>query len=87
VRFGRAEARDFIDIDAILASGQYSRSELLNLAAAADAGFQATLFAAALGALEQITDAAFDGYDLPPAQITAMRQRFADWRQDLLGTG
>jgi hypothetical protein len=36
---GRALARDFLDIDAILASGRYSRERLLDLAAAADEGF------------------------------------------------
>ncbi len=34
--YGRALARDFLDIDAILSSGRYSRERLLDLAAAAD---------------------------------------------------
>jgi len=33
-----ALARDFLDVDAILASGRYSRERLLDLAAAADDG-------------------------------------------------
>lgn len=82
--FGRAEARDFVDIDAVLQSGQYTRPELLDLAAGADAGFDRTLFAAALGALDQITDAAFDGYNKTADQVTAMRRRYADWRQELI---
>ncbi|WP_281182558.1 hypothetical protein [Nocardia miyunensis] len=42
------------------------------------------MFADALGALTQITDDAFAEYDTPAELITAMRRRFADWRQTLL---
>src|ERR1700722_10162399 len=37
--YGRALARDFLDIDMILESGRYTRERLLELAAAADPGF------------------------------------------------
>ena len=40
-------------------SGRYTREQLLELAAEADHGFDRILFADALGALTQITDAAF----------------------------
>jgi hypothetical protein len=60
--YGRALARDFLDIDLILASGRYSRRRLLDLAAAADPGFDLRMFASALGALTQITGAAFAEY-------------------------
>jgi nucleotidyltransferase AbiEii toxin of type IV toxin-antitoxin system len=60
--YGRALARDFLDVDAILASGRYTRERLLELAAAADAGFDPQMFASALGALSQITDEAFAEY-------------------------
>lgn len=51
--YGRALPRDFLDVDAILASGRYSRERLLELAAAADDGFDRHMFADALGALTQ----------------------------------
>jgi hypothetical protein len=43
--YGRALARDFLDVDAILASGRYTPERLLDLAAAADTGFDKQLFA------------------------------------------
>jgi hypothetical protein len=42
------------------------------------------LFADALGALTQITDAAFAEYRTDPSLIADMRHRFAQWRHDLL---
>jgi hypothetical protein len=82
--FGRALPRDFLDVDVAITSGRYTREQLLELAAEADRGFDPLLFADALGALTQITDAAFAEYRVPPGSVTEMRHRFADWRQQLL---
>jgi hypothetical protein len=82
--YSRALPRDFLDIEAALASGRYSEKQLLHLAAHADAGFDPVIFAHALGALTQITDAAFDDYDTAPEDIRALRRRFALWRDELL---
>lgn len=82
--YGRALARDFLDVDAILASGRYSRERLLELAAAADEGFDRQMFADALRALTQITDAAFTEYGVRAEDITSLRHRFAAWRDSLL---
>jgi hypothetical protein len=38
----------------------------------------------ALGALTQITDAAFAEYRAGPGMIADMRHRFAQWRRELL---
>nr|WP_244312070.1 nucleotidyl transferase AbiEii/AbiGii toxin family protein [Micromonospora taraxaci] len=84
--FGRAEARDFLDVDAALLSGRYTRQRLLELAAAADPGFEPRAFADALGALTQITDADFDCYGIPAAELPAVRERFAHWRRELIDT-
>jgi hypothetical protein len=81
--FGRAEARDFLDVDAAIQSGQYTRERLLDLAAAADRGFDREIFADALGALHQITDADFDLYGSSRDQLASMRERFADWQAKL----
>jgi hypothetical protein len=83
--FGRALPRDFLD-DAALISGRYTREQLLELAAAADHGFDRLLFADALGALPQITDAAFAEYHTDPGMIADMRHRYAQWRRELLAT-
>jgi len=85
--FGRALPRDFLDVDAAITSGQYTRERLLELAAEADHGFDRLLFADALGALTQITDAAFAEYPTDPGAIADMRHRFAQWRQALLADG
>jgi hypothetical protein len=82
--FGRALPRDFLDVDAAVTSGRYTREQLLELAANADHGFDRLLFADALGALTQITDAAFAEYRTDPGTIVDMRHRFAQWRQQLL---
>jgi len=60
---------------------------LLELAAEADHGFDRLLFADALGALTQITDAAFAEYRTAPGTVTDMRHRFAEWRRELLAAG
>jgi Nucleotidyl transferase AbiEii toxin, Type IV TA system len=81
--FGRAEARDFLDIDAAIVSGRYSRERLIELAANADAGFDQAMFAEALGSLTQKTDTDFDEYRVDADDLQAMRARFADWRDQL----
>jgi nucleotidyltransferase AbiEii toxin of type IV toxin-antitoxin system len=85
--FGRALPRDFLDVNAAMMSGRYTREQLLELAAEADHGFDRLLFADALGALTQITDAAFAEYRADPDMITEMRHHFAQWRRELLETG
>jgi hypothetical protein len=85
--FGRALPRDFLDVDAAITSGRYTREQLLELAGEADHGFDRLLFADALGALTQITDAAFAEYRTEPGTVTGMRHRFAEWRRELLAAG
>ena len=82
--FGRALPRDFLDVDATLMSGKYTREQLLELAAAADRGFDPQIFADALGALTQITDTAFAEYGTDAHAIANMRRRFAEWRRVLI---
>ncbi|WP_280405798.1 nucleotidyl transferase AbiEii/AbiGii toxin family protein [Nocardia brasiliensis] len=81
--YGRALPRDFLDVDAAISSGRYSRDRLIELAKNADHGFDEHAFADALGALTQITDDAFADYGTPPDLITALRRSFADWRRAL----
>jgi hypothetical protein len=82
--YGRALPRDFLDIDAALISGHFTREQLMALAANADSGFDPRMFAHALGALAQITDAAFAEYGAGPDQISALRRRFTQWREEIL---
>jgi hypothetical protein len=82
--YGRALPRDFLDIDAAVCSGRFTRERLLELAANADGGFDPTMFAFALGALTQITDTAFEAYGATHEHVSDLRQRFAQWREELL---
>lgn len=82
--FGRAECRDFIDIDGALTSGRYDRARLLALAEAVDSGFDRRMFADALLAINRFGPEAFAAYRVAVPQMEAMRARFADWRAELL---
>ncbi len=82
--FTRAEVRDFIDIDAIVTSGRFSRIMLQELAASRDAGFDLRVLADMLAVIDIYPDAEFSGYGLGAEQIEQMRERVAEWRTDLL---
>lgn len=81
--FGRAEARDFIDVNALLSSGRFTRTELLNLAASRDGGFDRSVFAEMLGALDIYPDTELTAYGLSPTQVAGLRERMAAWRREL----
>jgi hypothetical protein len=85
--FTRAEPRDFLDVDAALATGRYTRERLLELAEQADAGFDRRILADLFAVLRRYPDRRFTVYDADPAQISAMRERFAQWREVLLSDG
>jgi Nucleotidyl transferase AbiEii toxin, Type IV TA system len=82
--FTRAEARDFIDIDAMVTSGRFTRGRLQELAASRDAGFDLLVLADMLAAIDIYPDAEFSAYGLRAEQIRQMRKRFAEWRIELL---
>ena len=82
--FTRAEPRDFLDVDAALATGRYTREQLLELAEQADAGFDRRLLADLFAMLQRYPDRRFAAYGADPAHISAMRERFAQWREVLL---
>lgn len=81
---GRHLAEDFLDVDLILASGRYARSDLLRLGRLHDPGFTAAHFCAALGAVRFIPDLAFAPYGLTRADVGALRTRYADWQRRLI---
>ncbi len=83
--YGRALARDFIDIDAALRSGRYDRPGLLNLVERADPGFDRRMFADALGQAQVLDDDDFTQYEIAGQALADLRSRFAAWRSELLG--
>ena len=85
--YGRAQARDFIDVDAAIRSGRYSRETLLWLVERADRGFDRRVFAAALGRADVLDVAAFARYGVSGQDLEELRARFAGWRAQLLADG
>jgi hypothetical protein len=80
----RAAARDFLDIDAAIASGRYDLSQLCALAHAADAGFDRGLFADMLAHISRFDNEDFAPYGVTAEQVAALRGRVSDWRRELL---
>jgi hypothetical protein len=82
--YGRAFARDFVDVHAILVSGRYSTQQMLVLAANADRGFDRGMFADALGRVAVLDDDDFAAYGVHGRDLDTLRARFATWREELL---
>jgi nucleotidyltransferase AbiEii toxin of type IV toxin-antitoxin system len=83
--YERAHASDFIDIDAVVQSGRYDRSTLLQLAEHADITFDRSVFAGALAQAQLLDADRFARYGLVGEDLDALRHRFARWRAELLG--
>lgn len=81
--FGRAYARDYIDLAAILQSGRYGRDELLQMAGEVDPGFDLRVFRQALEAVDRFDDDEFGVYDIDPAEIADVRQVMRAWAEEL----
>jgi hypothetical protein len=82
--YERAHASDFIDIDAVLQSGRYDRSTLLQLAERSDITFDRSVFAEALAHAQLLDADDFARYGLVGEELNGLRHRFALWRADLL---
>jgi hypothetical protein len=80
--FGRAAARDLVDVAAL--SDRYTLEQLCELAAKKDAGFDRRVFADALAAAMAHSDAAFAQLGLGPESVAALRASTARWRAQLL---
>ncbi|MEV4131214.1 nucleotidyl transferase AbiEii/AbiGii toxin family protein [Dactylosporangium sp. NPDC049742] len=83
--YGRALARDFIDVDAALRSGRYDRESVLRLAERADSGFDRDIFADAIGQAELLDADDFGEYGTTGEVLDDLRARFAGWRAELRG--
>jgi hypothetical protein len=84
--FGRAEVRDYVDVDAILTSGRYTEDELVNLAMEHDPGFDRAWFAEALAAIDRLPDSLFQPYGLAPEDVAALRRRMTRWAAGIMDT-
>jgi Nucleotidyl transferase AbiEii toxin, Type IV TA system len=82
--YGRALARDFIDVDAAIRSGRYDGEALLRLAARADRGFDRRRFAEAVGQAQVLDADDFAEYGITGQDLDELRARFAAWQTELL---
>lgn len=81
--FNRWAPRDFLDIDAVLASGRYTRQQLLSVLAEHNPGFSTGMFLESLSYLHRIPDRDFAAYGMSQERIEAMRREFRRWEEDL----
>ena len=84
--FGRAAPRDYLDVDAALASGRYTPDRLLELAEEHDGGFDRPYFALALRAVDRWPDREYAVYGVSAEQIARMRERLREWADRISGT-
>jgi len=77
--FSRAQARDYIDVDAVLQSSRYTSDELLALAQSHDPGFDVAVFVIALRAIQRLPTAEFTPYGLTVGDVSALTARMTQW--------
>lgn len=82
--FGRAAPRDYLDVNAALASGRYSGGRLLQLASEHDAGFDPRYFAQALQAVDRWPDREYEAYGVDGGHVEDMRRRLRAWAAEIL---
>lgn len=81
--FRRAAPRDYLDVNAALASGRYS-GWLLQLASEHDAGFDPRYFAQALRVVDRWPDREYEAYGVDGGQVEDMRRRLCAWAAEIL---
>ncbi|PYY51694.1 hypothetical protein DEI84_00915 [Curtobacterium sp. MCBD17_023] len=81
--YGRLEVRDFIDVDAIRASGRWTDADLLRLVAERDDGYDPVVFAQQLRLVTRVADDRFAEYGVAPPEVAALRQRALAWAGEL----
>lgn len=81
--YGRAEVRDYLDVDAIRQSGHYTDEQLLDLATEHDPGFERPMFASLLARVRDLTEGEVIEYGVNPDQLAQVKQRLGDWSTQL----
>ncbi|MCT1544882.1 nucleotidyl transferase AbiEii/AbiGii toxin family protein [Kocuria rhizophila] len=81
--YSRAEARDFLDLDAIRASGRFNDEQLLHVAAERDPGFDRHIFATQLRQADLWTHAQVASYGMDSSGWAAVQQRCRQWAHNI----
>ena len=77
--YARAQARDYIDVDAVLRSDRYTGDQLLALAESHDPGFDKAMFVTALRAIHRLPPAEFTPYGLTTGGVANLTARMERW--------
>jgi hypothetical protein len=83
--YSRAEARDYLDVDAIRASGRFTDEELMSAAAERDPGFDVSMFAQQLDAARRLQPAQVARYGVDADQLDGVKERCTQWAARLHG--
>jgi hypothetical protein len=83
--YSRGEVRDFLDLDAIRASGRYTDSDLLALGREHDDGFDTGMFAAQLSRVLHLDALEAEEYGITANAFAAMQHRTLRWAVQLRG--
>lgn len=81
--FSRGEARDYLDVDRIRASGRYQDRRLIELGHRADLGFEITQFVRRLEEVGRIQPFEVAIYEVSPEQLRAVKDRCLAWAREL----
>ena len=81
--FSRGEARDYLDVDRIRRSGQYTDECLLELAERADPGFDRKWFAHRLSTVDRLQQREVEPYGVTPQQLEDIKTRCRSWGKHL----
>lgn len=81
--YTRNEARDYIDVDSIRASGRFTDAGLMRAAMERDAGFEVGVFAQQLDQVQRIDPRRFEEYGVDAVQLDAIKERFGQWAAEL----
>lgn len=81
--YSRGEPRDYLDVDAIRASGRFSDGQLIAAAADRDAGFEVGMFAQQLAGVLRITVPDVRRYGVTTDQLESIKTRCTQWAADL----
>lgn len=81
--YSRAEARDYLDLDAIRSSGKFTDSQLIDVASERDPGFELPMFITQLDGAQKLRVEHVEPYNVEAAQLVAIKERLGEWADDL----
>ena len=82
--YSPGEARDYLDVDQIRQSGRFTDSELLQLAADHDPGFDGVRFAEQLHRVSRIHPRHVEQYGTTAAEFVGLQRRLNAWAAELV---